>query len=41
MKMNFDAKLSEFGRKFDENNRQKVVEVSKNYLKLPKNFLAF
>ena len=27
--------------KFDENNRQKVAEVSKSYLKLPKNFLAF
>ena len=40
-KMNFDVKPSEFGWKFDENNRHKVVEVSKNYLRLPKNFLVF
>lgn len=39
--MNFNVKLSEFGWKFDENNRQKVVEVSKSCLRLPKNFLAF
>ena len=31
----------EFGWKFDENNRQKVAEVSKSCLRLPKNFLAF
>lgn len=40
-KMNFDVKLSEFEWKFDENNRQKVAEVSKSCLRLPKNFLAF
>ena len=40
-KMNFDVSSDEFGWKFDENNRHKVVEVSKSYLKLPKNFLAF
>ena len=28
-------------KEFDENNRQKVAKVSKSYLKLPKNFLAF
>ena len=41
MKMNFNVSSGEIEWKFDENNRQKVAEVSKNYLKLPKNFLAF
>ena len=40
-KMNFDVSSGEIEWKFDENNRQKVVEVSKSCLKLPKNFLAF
>ena len=41
MKMNFNVSSGEIEWKFDENNRQKVAEVSKNYLKLPKNFLVF
>ena len=41
MKMNFDVSLSEIEWKFNENNRHKTVKVSKSYLKLPKNFLAF
>lgn len=40
-KMNFDVSSEEIEWKFDENNRHKVAEVSKSYLKLPKNFLAF
>ena len=40
-KMNFNVSSGEIEWKFDENNRQKVAEVSKSYLKLPKNFLAF
>ena len=40
-KMNFNVSSGEIEWKFDENNRQKVAEVSKNYLKLPKNFLVF
>ena len=39
--MNENEFWCEFEWKFNENNRHKTAKVSKSYLKLPKNFLAF